>query len=151
MLVGLFVGLVVIGMLFVWVFPSNTATGGGLSVSALTLISGSASSLSFNKTCAGDTYLEIYVSNSGSSSISLTNASITLYDSPHTQGVVLVPESSGCIPVWESNPTIPPNSDDILIQTYPDVPVPPYTGWNVTILFSNGEKLTQPDLAASPD
>jgi hypothetical protein len=152
-LVVIFVAIVIYGLVLTYLptKQDNTSTTETLYTSGLTLISGSASSISFNQTCLGDTYLQLYVTNNSPNIYYLTNVTITAFHSSAKNSTVLVPISNGCLPVYESRPEIPEGSDDILIQTYPAVSVPPYTGWNVTIEFSDGQNITQPNLQAEPE
>lgn len=153
LIVGIFVGIVVASLVLTYApngsVNSSSSTTDPIFVSTLTLISGSGSSVSLNKTCAGDTYLEIYVTNNSPNIFYLTNVTMSAYHSS-AKGTVLIPLSNGCLPVSEGNPEVPQGADDVLIQTYPDVSVYPYSGWNVTVNFSNGQSLFQPDLLASP-
>jgi hypothetical protein len=151
LIVGIFVGIVIAALVLTYA-PSgrtSTTTNDPISVSGLTLISGTGSSASLNKTCAGDTYLQIYVTNNSPNIYYLTNVTMIEY---HTSknSTALTPLSNGCLPVSESNPEVPQGANDVLIQTYPVASVPPYTGWNVTIIFSNGQSVFQPDLLSSP-
>jgi hypothetical protein len=147
---GGFVILVVAGLVIAYLSPpakSNSSSTQSLYFSEITLISGSASSSSLNTTCSGDSQLDVYVTNSSPNTIYMTN--ITMGSSNHAANTTtLVPLSNGCVPVSEDNPAIESGSNDLEILTYPSVPVPPYTSWNVTIDFSNGQRVTQLSLSS---
>jgi hypothetical protein len=143
--VGGFVVLVVAGLVLAYLTPtpneSTSTTAQALFFSGLSLLSGSGSSNSLNATCSGDSQLELSVTNSAPNTIYMTN--VTMSESHSTNATTLVPLSNGCIPVSENNPPIASGSNDFQILTYPSVPVPPYTSWNVTIYFSDGQTLSQ--------
>ncbi len=152
-LVGGFVILVVAALVLAYlVNPPNNNTPSSvqsLYFSGIVLISGSASTSSLTTPCSGDSQLALYVTNSSPNTISMTN--VTLFASRlSTNATTLVRLSNGCDPVSEDNPSIQPGSNDLSILTYPSIPVPPYTNWNVTIDFSNGQRLTQLSLTSQP-
>ena len=139
-IVAIFVIAVVAGLFLT--YTSNTNNQPSFSVSQITLQSGTASTSSLNKTCSGDSELDIYVSNTLSTTIYLKN--VTIFGSSLSQnGTTLVTVSSGCLPVDESNPVIASGSNDFLIASYPDIPLPLGTLCNVEIEFSNGQNLTE--------
>jgi hypothetical protein len=151
--VGGFVILVISGLALAYlVNPPNQGTSSttqSLYFSGLALISGSGSSNSLNTTCSGDSNLDVYVTNSSPNTIYMTNVTISA-SRLSTNATTLVPLNNGCIPVSENNPAIQAGSNDLLIETYPSIAVPPYTNWNVTIDFSNGQRLTQSSLTSEP-
>jgi hypothetical protein len=148
--VGGFVILVVVGLVISYIGPlpkSSSNTKQSLYFSQISLISGSASSASLNMTCKGDSQLDIYVTNTSPNTIYMIN--VTISSSGHgANSAVLIPLSNGCLPVSEDNPAIQPGSNDLEIITYPSVLIHPYTSWNVTVDFSNGQKITQLSLAS---
>lgn len=149
-----FVGIVVVALVLTYIVPSiepvrsTSSSISGLYFAGLTLVSGGSSSSSFNKTCSGDAYLELYVSNLLTNPVNLT--SITISSSGIANATSLIALSNGCLPISDVEPTVQVGANDYLVQTYPDVPVPPYTTWNVTIEFSNGQTLVQAGLVAQP-
>jgi hypothetical protein len=151
--VGGFVILVISALVLAYLVnptvKNTSSTTPSLYFSGVVLISGSASSSSLNTTCSGDSQLEIYVTNSSPNTISMTNVIISA-SRLLTNATSLVPLSNGCVPVSEDNPPIQSGSNDLLILTYPSIPVPPYTNWNVTIDFSNGQRLSQSSLTSEP-
>ena len=114
------------------------------------MISGTDSTNSFNASCSGDAYLELAVSNLTSNPISITNVTI-FATRMQTNATALIPLSNGCIPVSEARPEISSGANQYLVVTYPNVPIPPFTQWNVTFVFSNGQTLTQNDLVSNPN
>lgn len=154
LLVGSFVVVVVVGLVLGYlVTPPNQSTSSsqsGLSFSGITLISGQASSNSLTTTCTGDAQLDVYVTNLSPSTITMTN--VTIFASRlSTNATTLVPLSNGCLPVSESTPEIQSGANDLVILTYPNIPIPPYENWNVIISFSDGQNLTQLGLTSEPD
>lgn len=151
--VGGFVILVISALVLTYLVnppnQSTSSTAPSLYFSGITLISGSGSSNSLNTTCSGDSQLEVYVTNSSPNTIYMTNVTISA-SRLSTNATTLVPISNGCLPVSENNPPIQSGSDDLLILTYPSIPVPPYTNWNVTVDFSNGQRLTKSSLISEP-
>jgi hypothetical protein len=149
-IVGGFVILVIAGLVISFLpAPSNSTTNRtqALYFSQISLISGSASSNSLNTTCKGDSQLEIYVTNSSPETIYLTNVTM-VSSSLNMNGTTLVPLNNGCIPVSEDNPAIQGGSNDLEIVTYPSLNVQPYTRWNVTASFSNGQRISQLSLSS---
>jgi hypothetical protein len=151
LVVGGFVTLVVLGLVFAYVLiPSGhsaSTTQKSLFFSGITLISGSASSSSLNKSCSGDSYLEVYVTNNSNNTIYMENVTM-LASNPSNSGTSLVSLSNGCIVISEDPQAVEPGSIDQSILTYPNVPVPFLSNWNVTVYFSNGQNLTQTRLTA---
>jgi hypothetical protein len=89
------------------------------------------------------------VTNTLPGTIYLTNITIGKPQSA-ANATTLIPSGSSCIPVAENTPAIASGSNDLLIITYPNIPIPPYQNWNVTLFFSNGQKLAQPSLISEP-
>jgi hypothetical protein len=148
-----FVGIVVVALVLTYVLPSieparTTTTSSGLYFAGLMLVSGASSSSSFNKTCLGDAYLELYVTNLSATPVNLTSVAIS--SSGIVNATSLIALSNGCLPISEVEPTVQVGANDYLVQTYPNVPVAPYTIWNVTIEFSDGQTLVQRGLVAQP-
>lgn len=152
LVVGVFVALVIVSLVLTYAPSVTTATtpNDPISISALTLIAGSASSVSLNKTCGEYASLQIYVTNNSPNIYYLSNVTIMEYHASKNNGTTLTPVSNGCLPVSQTNPEVPQGADDVLIQTYPDITVVFPSIWNVTVNFSNGQNVFQAALAATP-
>jgi hypothetical protein len=155
LIVGVFVGIVVVSLVVTYAplgtsETTPTTTNDPITISGLTLTSGSASYESLNKTCGEYASLQISVTNDSPNIYYLSSVTIIEYHSSKNNGTVLTPASNGCLPVSETNPEVPQGADDVLIQTYPNVTVGFPSIWNVTINFSNGQSVFQPALTAQP-
>jgi hypothetical protein len=146
LILGVFVGLVVISLVVVYILPSGSSPAShfsGVSLSGITLYSGPGSTESYSQGCnVNEAQLEIYASNNSSSTVNLAN--VTFYGgSLSRNGTGLVPVSSGCLPISQSPAPVSSGSDDLAIDSYPSVPMPLGTSCNVLLNFNNGQNFTQ--------
>ncbi len=146
LIVGIFVGLVVLGLIFAnfgyLIFPTNTTTQGpGISFTGYELFSGSNSSISYTKACGGDAYLVIDMHNNTPNPIHITN--VTIYGSSLKQNATTLVSvsSNSCLPIAQSNPEIPANSDYEFVG-YLSISLAYLTNCNFLIQFDSGQEFS---------
>ncbi len=149
---GIFVGLVIIGLVFAYVIPSPAGSQGftGITLTQVLLYGGNASVDSLTQPCSGDSQLDITLLNNSTSTITMTN--ITLYGgSLPKNSTVLVPVSNGCLPVAQSDPPIASESSTQL-TLYPaaDFPLFPPRDCIAEIQFSDGQNFSGIGLVPGP-
>jgi hypothetical protein len=152
LILGVFVGLVIVGLVFAYAFPgrSNVSGFSGITLSQVILYSGNQSSYSLTQTCNGDSELQITLLNNSTNTIDITN--ITLYGGSLSRNyTVLVPVSNGCVPVSQSDPAIAPDASDYVVL-YPSVSFPlfPPVSCLADISFSDGQNFTGIGLIPGP-
>lgn len=147
-IVGIFVGLVIVGMLVAYIFPPSGSaqnSGGfqGISLSEIILYSGPGSVNSYNQTCnVNEAQLQVYATNNSTANITLTNETFWGGSLGHN-ATGLVPVSNGCLPISQSGASIGPGVDDLVIESYPSTNLQLATSCYVDVQFSNGQNFTQ--------
>ena len=133
--VVIFVALVLVGLYFTYSAP--TQTGGLLSVQNLTLLSGSASTISSNASCAGDATLEVEITNPTSTSVRITSVVIS-GSNLHANATALVSGSNFCFPLSESPPIIQ-SSSSFVFDGYVSAPLAFGDSYHYEISLDSGQ------------
>ena len=144
-IVGGFVGLVVIALVWTSIAPATTQNP-QLSYEELALFGGSASTRSLNSTCGGAAQLEVYVQNPSANNITIVN--ITISGNGVTNATALVIVSNSCLTVAESSPVITAGGD-YQLEGYINAPLRYTSTYECYIQFSDGEILNQTLIAQS--
>ena len=142
---GSFVGVVVIALVWANITPAGPQ-GTTLSFQELALFGGPASTHSLNESCKGDSQLEVYISNSSPSAVSIQSVAIS--GSGVENATAFVTVSNACLTISEASPVIPAGGDYQLVG-YVSAPLVYTRPYNCTIIFSNGQSITNMLLAQS--
>jgi hypothetical protein len=146
LIVGTFVILVVIGLLIAnfgyYFFPSKTTSEPGISFSALQIFSGTNSSISYTSSCAGDAYLVVDMHNNTPNAIHVTNVTIYGPSLPQNATTLVIVSNNSCLPLSQSSPEIPPNSDYQFVG-YLTISIQPFTNCYFNLQLDNGQDISQ--------
>jgi hypothetical protein len=146
LILGIFVGLVIIALVIVYALPpSSTSPSGfsGISLSEIILYSGPGSAISYSQGCNfNEAQLQVYATNNSTLTINLTNETLFGGSLSHN-ATALVPVSSGCLPISQSEAPIAAGDHDLVVSSYPNVDLPLGSNCYVRIEFSNGQNFTQ--------
>ena len=149
LIIGTFVGVVVLGLVIVNLgyvfFPSTTTTNSqspAISLSGITLYSGSPSTVSYNSTCQGDAIIQVYMTNNSPNILHITNATIYGSAVPHNGSALLSVSSNSCLPLSQADLALQPDSQYIL-NGYLNIPLALGTTCNFQIVYDNGQSFTQ--------
>ena len=153
LIVGSFVGLVIIGLFLFYIgnpfakpgqtsSAPTTTTVAPISLSSIQLFSGSASTTSFSSSCSGDAELVVSMFNNSPNSIHITN--VTIYGSSLSRNgsVLLSVQNNSCLTIAESNPTVQPYSSYEL-DGFLNISLRLGTTCNMFIQFDNGQNFSQ--------
>ncbi|HKW03996.1 MAG TPA: hypothetical protein VJN71_01735 [Nitrososphaerales archaeon] len=146
LIVGTFVILVVVGLLIAnfgyYFFPSNTLNEPGISFSALQIFSGTNSSISYTGSCAGDAYLVVDMHNNTPNAIHVSNVTIYGPSLPQNATTLVTVSNNSCLPLSQSSPEIPPDSDYQFVG-YLTIPIQPFTNCYFNLQLDNGQNISQ--------
>lgn len=144
-IVGGFVGLVVIALVWTAIAPSPPPAT-QLGYEELSLFGGSPSVRSLNSTCGGGAQLEVYIQNPTLNNISIVN--VVINGSGVNNATALVIVSNSCLTVAESAPLIQAGGD-YQLEGYVTAPLRYTASYDCVIRFSDGETVNQTLIAQS--
>jgi hypothetical protein len=140
LLVGSFVSVVVIALVWANVTPGNPA-GTTLDFQEAALFAGNPSTRSLNAQCSGAAELEVYINNPAPYPVTIQNVTISGSNLKQNATVLLI-VSNSCLTVSESAPSVP-NGGDYELDGYVTASIVPYATYHCFVYFSNGQILNQ--------
>jgi hypothetical protein len=144
-IVGGFVGLVVIALIWASVAPGSPRSN-QLAYEEIALFGGPPSTHSLNSTCQGDAQFEVFIQNPTADNITVENVAIS--GSGVKNASVFVALSNACLTIAESSPVVPSNGD-YQLEGYASVPLRYTSTYDCFIEFSNGQILNETLIAQS--
>jgi len=144
-IVGGFVGLVVIALIWASVAPGSPRSN-QLAYEEIALFGGPPSTHSLNSTCQGDAQFEVFIQNPTADNVTIEN--VTISGSGVKNAAVFIALSNACLTISESSPVIPGNGD-FQLEGYASVPLRYTSTYDCFIKFSNGQVLNETLIAQS--
>jgi len=144
-IVGGFVGLVVIALIWASVAPGSPRSN-QLAYEEIALFGGPPSTHSLNSTCQGDAQFEVFIQNPTADNVTIEN--VTISGSGVKNAAVFIALSNACLTISESSPVIPGNRD-FQLEGYASVPLRYTSTYDCFIKFSNGQVLNETLIAQS--